>query len=118
MPRDTGAGWSGVLDALRDSWLAVFGDVRHLAQRRERRAWAARQKAARPGRYYGDGGTIHAATRLDVETYNGAVVAVWFRCQQLPFSQTEATAQRATQMQAMSGLPLLTGVEVLDPPVN
>lgn len=77
--------------------------------------WDLKQRAAAPGRYYGDGGTIHQTTRLDVETHNGTVVAVWFRCQMLPFIQTEVNGQRAAGMESVSGLPLLTGVEVVDP---
>ena len=81
--------------------------------------WAAKQKLAAPARYYGNGGTIHASTDLDVETHHGTVVAVWFRCQPLPFRQHEVDAQRATDMERMShdtAMPKLTGVEVLDPP--
>jgi len=77
-------------------------------------AWDRKQEAARPGRYYGDGGTIHSTNHLDVETHHGKVVAVWFRCQMLPFVQTEVDDARATDMESAKGLPRLTGVEVLD----
>ena len=38
-------------------------------------------------RYYGDGGTIHGTSRLDIEIdpATGEVTAVWFRCLNLPF---------------------------------
>lgn len=82
------------------------------------RRWRLKQRAARPGRYYGDGGTIHASTALDVETtQDGRVVAVWFRCQMLPFEQVAVEGARASEMiSAYSGaeVPVLTGVEVQD----
>ncbi len=49
-------------------------------------------------RFYGDGGTIHSTTHLDIETRNGEVVAVWFRCQTLPFKQTKVDKSRAESM--------------------
>jgi hypothetical protein len=49
-------------------------------------------------RFYGDGGTYHNTTFLDIETKNGKVVAVWFRCQTLPFKQVEADNHRAEEM--------------------
>ncbi len=80
--------------------------------------YAAKQRLAKPGRYYGDGGTIHSTGYLDVETRDGHVVAVWFRCQMLPFRQTEVDAERAAQMGRVAldvGQDVtLTGVEVLD----
>jgi len=42
------------------------------------------------GRYYGGWGTIHGTDKLDVEVEDGEVVAVWFRCQMLPFTQHDA----------------------------
>lgn len=78
------------------------------------RSWKRKQKAAAPSRFYGDGGTIHTTGHLDVETHNGSVVAVWFRCQMLPFWQIEVDDVRATAMETTTGLPSLTGVEVLD----
>lgn len=78
--------------------------------------WWAKQKLAGPARFYGDGGTIHHTGHLDVETRNGEVVSVWFRCQMLPFKQTEVDEHRAGEMKFKSGpLPNLTGVEVVDP---
>lgn len=79
--------------------------------------WARKQELAAPSRYYGDGGTIHSTGYLDVETYCGEVVAVWFRCQMLPFAATEVAASRAEDMTAAYDdgfIPALTGVEVLD----
>jgi hypothetical protein len=88
--------------------------------------WRLKQRLAGESRYYGNGGTIHGSTQLDVETYRGTVVAVWFRCQLLPFRQREADQARAIEMERASwGDPpmngegvnarlKLTGVEVLD----
>ena len=78
--------------------------------------YAAKQELASPARYYGGIGTIHNNTELDVETdIVGRVVAVWFRCQMLPFNSTRVDAHRAREMrEAQANLPRLTGVEVLD----
>ena len=77
--------------------------------------WKAKQKLAGKSRYYGDGGTWHQSGYLDVETYKGKVVAVWFRCQVLPFQQTKVDLERATEMsRGNEHLPGLTGVEVVD----
>jgi hypothetical protein len=77
------------------------------------------QRLAKPGRYYGNGGTIHSTTHLDVEVDDlGHVVAVWFRCQPLPFMQTNVAPRRGVEMQRMyaeSPMPGITGVEVVDP---
>lgn len=65
--------------------------------------WWLKQKLAGKGyRYYGDGGTIHHSGQLDVETFHGTVVAVWFRCQPLPFHQVEVESNRAIEMEEMS----------------
>lgn len=79
--------------------------------------WQRKQKLAKPGRYYGDGGTIHHTGYLDIETDpNGNVVAVWFRCQSLPFLQTKVGQQRAEEMFDMSRHMScrISGVEVFD----
>lgn len=76
--------------------------------------WKAKQKLAGDSRYYGDGGTIHGTRHLHVETRNGKVVAVWFRCQVLPFQQVEVSQSRAREMGSMAHLPEITGVEVRD----
>jgi hypothetical protein len=52
-------------------------------------------------RFYGDGGTIHDTGDIDVELHNGKVVAVWYRCQALQFTQSEAGPHRAADMQKM-----------------
>ena len=79
--------------------------------------WRLKQLLSRPSRYYGDGGTIHHSTRLDVEVDTfGEVVAVWFRCQPLPFRQTLAMPNRADEMRNMmrSYHSQITGVEIRD----
>lgn len=73
-----------------------------LASIKRRLRWRLKQVAAGESRYYGDGGTIHQTGHLDVETHHGTVVAVWFRCQQLPFQQTEVDGERATEMETLS----------------
>ena len=67
-------------------------------------------------RYYGDGGTIHSCTAVDVEVYNGRVVSVWFRCQPLPFRQADVSADRAVDMERMYSQfsSKLHGVEIKD----
>lgn len=56
--------------------------------------------------FYGGDGTIHSTTYVDVETHKGKVVAVWFRCSQLPFLQTEVDADRAAEMYHQHLLPI------------
>lgn len=76
-----------------------------------------KQVLASPSRFYGDGGTIHGSTDLDVEVRDGKVVSVWFRCQMLPFNQRNVSAMRADVMErAYQGYPnvLITGIEVRD----
>lgn len=68
-------------------------------------------------RYYGGTATIQASNKLDVELdQHGNVVAVWFRCQALPFNQVRVDAARAMDMHIMrrNGLAELHGVEVRD----
>jgi len=79
--------------------------------------WKAKQRMAGTSRYYGDGGTIHHTGHLDVETYHGEVVSVWYRCQPLAFKQTGVDLNRASGMKLMetrSPAPGITGVEVSD----
>lgn len=53
-------------------------------------------------RTYGHDKTIHQTTELDVEVDgSGRVVAVWFRCQPLPFRQAHADRRRALEMIGM-----------------
>jgi hypothetical protein len=70
-------------------------------------------------RFYGRDKTIHQTTELDVETdKNGKVVAVWFRCQALPFQQVTVEKDRALRMETMykdGEIPYLLGVDVEDP---
>lgn len=72
--------------------------------------------SASTSRTYGHDKTIHRTERLDVEVNAaGEVVAVWFRCQQLPFRQSFADGARASVMRATGqGLPRLVAVEVVD----
>lgn len=75
-----------------------------------------KQEAAKPSFYYGDGGTIHSTGYLDVETYRGKVVAVWFRCRTLPFKQVEVGTERAVEMSEPWDNGRITGIEILDEP--
>lgn len=48
---------------------------------------------------YGNEDTWHDSTVLDVETdRRGNVVAIWFRCQMIPFRQTVVDEARASEM--------------------
>ena len=51
--------------------------------------------------FYGGSGTIHGTTKVNVETCNGKVVSVWFRCCALPFDQTDVDRLRADEMNHM-----------------
>jgi hypothetical protein len=75
--------------------------------------WQLKQELAAPDRFYGDDGTIHNDTTIDVETFNGEVVAVWFRCQLLSFRQDEVDMKRATDLLGHIA-PKITGVQVSD----
>lgn len=69
-------------------------------------------------RYYGDGGTIHNTRHVNVEIHEGKVVAVWFRCAALPFTEHQADDDRAQDMRRMyqSEQPrLITGIVFKDP---
>jgi len=79
--------------------------------------WQRKQKLAKPGRYYGDGGTIHHTGYVDVDVdRNGHVVSVWFRCQLLPFRQTDVDDHRALEMYSAYKHfnSELSGVEIID----
>jgi hypothetical protein len=53
-------------------------------------------------RYYGGDGTIHGNGEVNVETdKDGLVVAVWFRCQPLPFIQHSVQDNRAEEMRGL-----------------
>jgi len=64
--------------------------------------------------YYGDGGTIHESTVLDIEIHNGRVVSVWFRCAALPFRQVNVSDVRAYDMKCMyeDTMPEIHGLEL------
>jgi len=66
---------------------------------------------------YGGNKTIHQTGELNVELHNGKVVAVWFRCLHLPFTQSEASENRAAEMERLykTPPPAMVGVEVLKP---
>lgn len=57
---------------------------------------------------YGNDKTWHDSTAVDVETdRHGNVVAVWFRCQMIPFEQHIVDESRARDMiHATKGLSL------------
>ena len=76
---------------------------------------AKRKAAAASGaQYYGSGMTIHGTGWIDVETRQGKVVAVWFRCCPLPFRQSEVEVNRAADMARMYPLQhWLNGVETV-----
>ena len=68
-------------------------------------------------RSYGWSDTIHRNNSLDVEVdKNGVVVAVWFRCQLLPFVQANVDDERAEEMTNMGeyALPKLLAVDLED----
>lgn len=70
-------------------------------------------------RRYGDGNTIHSTGHLDVETLDGRVVAVWYRCQPLPFSQTDVLDDRADEMDLMYEIGLnmrIAAIDIVDLP--
>jgi hypothetical protein len=71
---------------------------------RRKTTWQRKQAAARltGARYYGDGGTIHGTTYLNIETDSkGDIVSVWFRCQALPYEIITVDDQRADEMCSM-----------------
>jgi hypothetical protein len=57
------------------------------------------------GRFYGGEGTIHGTSCVNVETHDGKVVSVWFRCQGLPYDQTEVDVNRSMEMTRMYSHP-------------
>lgn len=111
---------NGTSDPYR--WYHAVADYlhEHVVVRWHRRHWRRQQAAfkAQGGRFYGDGGTIHHSSEVDVETHDGKVVAVWFRCQPLPFRQARVRAERAAEMLDMMSRyrSKMIGVVVRDPP--
>lgn len=72
-------------------------------------------------RFYGGTGTIHNTRSVNVETQHGRVVAVWFRCSLLPFTQKDVDSARAKMMvlaYAQQLAPQLEGVIFRDPPAG
>lgn len=66
-------------------------------------------------RQYGFNGTIHRTNILNVETdKKGKVLAVWFRCQLLPFDQTVVDGNRAKELKQIVDLPNLHAVVLED----
>jgi len=69
-------------------------------------------------RSYGWSDTIHRGHEVNVETDDaGNVVAVWFRCQPLPFTQSNHGAARAADMRRMyeaGGLPKILAIDLED----
>lgn len=64
---------------------------------------------------YGRDGTIHQTTDLSVEVDGaGNVVAVWFRCMQLPFTQSKVDEQRAADLRSGTPSVKLVAVEYED----
>lgn len=63
-------------------------------------------------RFYGGSGTIHGDGAVNVELFQGRVVAVWYRCSSLKFTETEVDISRAAHLQAMylGGAPDIYGV--------
>ena len=47
---------------------------------------------------YGYNKTWHRTHQINVETHEGRVVAVWFRCMVLPFTVSDYGLQRAIEM--------------------
>lgn len=70
------------------------------------------------GRVYGHDRTMHRNEELNVEVNgHGKVVAVWFRCQSLPFEQSDVSTTRSNEMRGMYAnghTPRLVAVHVVD----
>jgi hypothetical protein len=67
-------------------------------------------------RRYGGSGTIHRTEEVNVELdSDGKVVAVWFRCAMLPFTQHVVSDERAAEMrEASKGSTGIVAVEFRD----
>lgn len=107
-----------VVEWLSEKWLAVSlalsswsvpsaaVALKMMTDEERREPTVAAQLLTDSLRVYGGNGTIHRNEQLDVEVNAaGQVVAVWFRCQPLPFKQAFADGRRATDMRAMYGDP-------------
>lgn len=76
------------------------------------------KRALFPGRirHYGYDGTIHRTGEVNVELHDGKVVAVWFRCSMLPYTQHVVDDGRAQDMVACNRrLPKITAIDFVDP---
>jgi hypothetical protein len=62
---------------------------------------------------YGNSRTIHGTQHLNVEVGpDGHVVAVWFRCMRLPFTEHRVEEGRAEEMTRAADLPKLNAVDI------
>lgn len=75
------------------------------------RRWRLKQKAAQPGHYYGDGGTIHASGTIDIQMHKGKVQMVWFRCLHLPFTVSELDKNDSGNGAGSNDKISITGIE-------
>jgi len=67
---------------------------------------------------YGDDGTIHHTGHVDVELGpTGTVVAVWFRCRMLPFSQSVVADSRVQSMLENPSAADIKAIIFEEPPV-
>lgn len=65
------------------------------------------------GRFYGGTGTVHRTGEVNVELFEGKVVAVWYRCAMLPFTQTEVEEHRELSLRMgwdESEIPKIEGI--------
>lgn len=63
-------------------------------------------------RTYGWNGTVHASELLNIQLGpDGKPIAVWFRCQMLPFDVSHVNQPRGVENQS---LPRIMAVEVID----
>jgi|SRR5215831_4574287 len=97
--------------ATRRPWSGLSGQEAELMRAhpfdRPAPEFSALQAAARGLglRYYGSEGTIHQSGEVNVEVFNGEPVAVWFRCQMVPFDFTPVDEKRANEMLDMAISP-------------
>lgn len=97
----------------------LFERARSLCLEARHRLRLAR-RALFPGRirHYGDDGTIHRTGEVNVEVdRSGKVVAVWFRCAVLPFTQDVANEERARGLRRIYERPprQITAIDFVDP---
>lgn len=114
-----GKKWKMLDDGSRRPWNILDEIHYRFMDWKGSRDWNNRQREFEKSntRYYGDGGTIHHTTNINVELYKGKVVGVWFRCQYLPFTHTEVDIVRSLELNHMYEVqpaPEIHGVEVKD----